>query len=73
MYNNFCERIFQMPMKPRELVRILKQNGFVEKSQQGSHLKMYNPITRVTIPIPIHAKEMKKGIELAILRKAGIR
>ena len=53
-----------MPMKPRELVRILKQNGFFEKSQQGSHLKMYNPETHVTIPIPIHAREMKKGLNM---------
>ena len=62
-----------MPLKPRELVKILKQNGFIEKSQQGSHLKMYNPITKVTIPIPINAREMKKGIEIAILKKARIK
>ncbi|WP_334352035.1 type II toxin-antitoxin system HicA family toxin [Companilactobacillus sp. HBUAS56257] len=61
-----------MPMKPRELVRILKRNGFIEKSQQGLHLKMYNPLTKVTIPIPIHAREIKKGIEHAILKKAGL-
>lgn len=62
-----------MPLKPKELVRILKQNGFIEKSQQGSHLKMYNPVMKVTIPIPIHAREMKKGIQYAILKKAGLR
>lgn len=34
---------------------------------------MYNPVTKVTIPIPIHAREMEKGIEHAILRKAGLK
>lgn len=62
-----------MTLKPRELVRSLKQNGFIEKSQQGSHLKMYNPKTKVTIPIQIHAREMKKGILHAILKKAGLK
>lgn len=69
-----------MPMKPLELVRLLKKNGFIEVSQRGSHLKMYNPVTKVSIPIPkvsipipIHAREMKKGIENAILKRAGLK
>lgn len=61
-----------MTMKPRELVKLLKHYGFVEKSQRGSHLKMYNPVTKVTIPVLIHAKEMKKETEQAILKKTGI-
>lgn len=60
-----------MPLKPKDLVRVLKQNGFIKKSQWGSHLKMYNPRTGVNIPIPIHTKEMKKGLVYAILKKAG--
>ncbi|MQS76262.1 type II toxin-antitoxin system HicA family toxin [Companilactobacillus halodurans] len=62
-----------MPMKPRELIRVLMQNGFIEKSQRGSHLKMYNPFTNVTVLIPIHAREMKKGTENAILKQAGLK
>ncbi|WP_125762254.1 type II toxin-antitoxin system HicA family toxin [Companilactobacillus hulinensis] len=62
-----------MTMKPRELVRLLKQHGFIEKSQRGSHLKMYNPVTKISIPIPIHSKELKKRLEQSILRKARIR
>lgn len=59
-------------MKPRELVRLLKKNGFIEVSQRGLHLKLFNPETKVTIPVPIHAREMKVGIEKAILKQAGI-
>jgi len=61
-----------MTMKPRELVKLLKENGFIEVSQRGAHLKLFNPKTQVTIPVPIHAKEMKIGLEHAILKQAGI-
>ncbi|RMC48913.1 type II toxin-antitoxin system HicA family toxin [Lactobacillus sp. ESL0228] len=62
-----------MPMKPREIVKLLKSNGFKEKSQRGSHLKLYNPNTNVTVFVPIHAKELKKGLEQAIFREAGLK
>ncbi|MFN5513944.1 MAG: type II toxin-antitoxin system HicA family toxin [Cyanobacteriota bacterium] len=36
-----------MPKSPRltakEVIRLLKQNGFIEVSQTGSHLKLFNP------------------------------
>ncbi|MFC6294024.1 type II toxin-antitoxin system HicA family toxin [Lactiplantibacillus daoliensis] len=48
-------------MKPRQIVKLLKENGFIEKSQNGSsHLKMFNPSTKVTVMVPIHAKELAK-------------
>ena len=56
-----------------EIIKILKKQGFVKKSQNGSHLKMYNPITNVTIPVTIHPKEMKKGLEQRILKEAGLK
>ena len=31
-----------MPMTPRELIVLLKHNGFEEVSQNGSHVKMKN-------------------------------
>ncbi|MBH9989449.1 type II toxin-antitoxin system HicA family toxin [Lactobacillus sp. M0392] len=55
------------------MIKILKKQGFVKKSQNGSHLKMYNPITNVTIPVTIHPKEMKKGLEQRILKEAGLK
>ena len=62
-----------MTKTPGEIIKILKKQGFVKKSQNGSHLKMYNPITNVTIPVPIHSKEMKKGLEQRILKEAGLK
>ncbi|WP_353989476.1 type II toxin-antitoxin system HicA family toxin [Pediococcus argentinicus] len=62
-----------MPMKPRQMIRLLKKHGFIEKSQNGSsHLKMYNSENNTTVMIPIHAKELGKGLEKAILKEANI-
>lgn len=60
-------------MKPKEIIKLLKSKGFIEKSQRGSHLKLYNPHTNVTVFVPIHAKELKKGLEQAILKEAGLK
>ncbi|WP_334468906.1 type II toxin-antitoxin system HicA family toxin [Levilactobacillus sp. HBUAS67488] len=61
-------------MKPRQMVRLLEKNGFIAKSQNGSsHLKLYNPQTGKIVMVPIHAKELGKGLEHAILREAGIK
>lgn len=31
-----------MPLTPREMIKLLKKNGFEEISQNGSHVKMKN-------------------------------
>ena len=62
-----------MPIKPREMIKLLKENGFVEVSQNGSHKKMFNSKTNKTIIVPIHSKELKKGTEQAILKDAGLK
>ncbi len=62
-----------MPMTPREMVRLLIQNGFVEVSQNGSHKKLFNETTNKTIIVPYHSKELKKGLEQSILKQAGLR
>ncbi|MCF6160394.1 MULTISPECIES: type II toxin-antitoxin system HicA family toxin [Furfurilactobacillus] len=62
-----------MPMKPREMIKLLKNNGFRKKSQNSSsHLKMYNAVTNTTVIVPIHAKELGRGLEAEILKEAGI-
>ena len=62
-----------MPMKPREMIRLLIDNGFIEVSQNGSHKKMFNPTTNKMIVVPMHSKELKKGTEQGILKEAGLK
>ena len=62
-----------MPMTPREMIKLLKNNGFEEIGRNGSHIKLRNPKTGKTIIVPYHAKDLKKGLEQGILKQAGIK
>lgn len=62
-----------MPMTPREMIKYLQNNGFGTISQNGSHVKMRNKNTNRQVIIPYHAKTMKKGLEQAILKEAGLK
>ena len=62
-----------MPMTSREMLKFLKNNGFVTVSQNGSHIKLRNPDTDRTVIVPYHSNDLKKGIEQAILKQAGLK
>lgn len=62
-----------MPMTSREMITHLKKNGFEIISQNGSHVKMYNPQTGKTVIVPYHCKDLKKGMEQVILKQAGLK
>ena len=62
-----------MPKTTREILKILKENGFVEKGQRGSHIKMYNKETNKTTMVPRKNKDVKIGTEKEIWRQAGLK
>ena len=62
-----------MPMTPTEMIKHLKKNGFIAVSQNGSHVKLYNSETGKTVIVPYHSKDLKKGLEQAILKQAGLK
>ncbi len=62
-----------MPLTPKELIRILEQNGYVQVSQNGSHKKLLNKELNKTVIVPYHSKELKKGLEQAILKQTGLK
>jgi len=55
------------------MVKLLHKNNFQTISQNGSHVKLYNSDTNVTIIVPYHNKTLKKGLENAILKQAGLK
>ena len=57
--------------KPKEVLSILQKLGFVRKRQTGSHVVMYNPNLKVNIAVPIHAKDLKRGLLLGITKQAN--
>ncbi len=62
-----------MPMTSREMIKLLSQNGFEKVSQNGSHVKMKNRETGKQVIVPYHTKALKKGMEQAILKEAGLK
>ena len=61
-----------MPLTSKELIKKLKKHGFEIVSQNGSHVKLYNKKTNKTLIVPYHSKDLKKGLEHAILKQAGL-
>ena len=61
-----------MPMTPKEMIKHLKKNGFEEIRQNDSHITMKNHTTGISVVVPYHSKSMKKGLEQAILKQAGL-
>ena len=59
-----------MPMTSKEMIAHLKKNGFKVISQNGSHVKMFNS---QTVIVPYHCKDLKKGMEQAIFKQAGVK
>jgi predicted RNA binding protein YcfA (HicA-like mRNA interferase family) len=55
------------------MIKLLKKNGFRQVSQNGSHVKLKNVITKRQVIVPYHSKAMKKGLEQAILKEAGLK
>ncbi|MFT8556027.1 type II toxin-antitoxin system HicA family toxin [Liquorilactobacillus hordei] len=59
-----------MPMKTRDFVKLLKANGFKKVSQAGSHAKFVKDDK--TVIVPMHARELPKGIEHSMRKQAGL-
>ena len=62
-----------MPMTPKEIIKLLVKNGFEWVGGNGSHRKYLNSETNITVIVPFHSKELKKGTEQKILKDAGLK
>ena len=53
------------------MIKKLTDIGFVIISQNGSHVKLRNPDTGMTLIVPMHSKDLKKGLEQKINKMVG--
>jgi len=61
-------------MKCSQLLKKLKQAGWFEVRQSGSHIIMEHPEKKEQIVFPNHGSaEMGKGLEMKIKKQAGLR
>ena len=61
-----------MNLTARFLIKLLEQHGFLFKRSKGSHQVYFNEKENITVVVPVHAKDLKKGTFLAILKQANI-
>lgn len=57
-------------LKPKEMIKILEERGFVFVRQKGSHRLYIKGDLRVTVPY--HNKDLKPGTLRDILKQAEI-
>ena len=62
-----------MPMTPKQMIKLLKMNGFIEVRQNGFHKFFVNKETNHRTTIPYHSKVLTKGMEQAILKQTGLK
>ena len=55
----------------REIVGAFKRAGYVQAGQKGSHIKLWNPKTELTLIIPDH-REVDRWTLHGILKSAGM-
>ena len=61
-----------MPMSSKEMLKLLKENGFEVISQNGSHVKLKNSETGKTVIVPYHSKDLKRVWSRQYLNRQGL-
>lgn len=59
-------------LSSREVVRLLREHGFQEDRQKGSHLVLYHPGDGRRAVVPVGRKDVPIGTLKSILKEAGI-
>lgn len=61
-------------MKCSEALKILTKDGWYQKSQKGSHIKLVHDDIDDVIIFPNHgSQELGKGLQKKLFKQAGIR
>lgn len=62
-----------MPMKPREMEKLILADGWIFKSQEGSHKNYIHPKKPGKVTIPFHkGHDLSRKTELSIKKQAGL-
>ncbi|MBO5606083.1 MAG: type II toxin-antitoxin system HicA family toxin [Acidaminococcaceae bacterium] len=61
-----------MPKKPKEMEKEILKDGWVFKSQEGSHRHYVHPTKPGKVTIPFHCKELSKIVEKSIRKQAQL-
>ena len=60
-----------MPMTSKNMEKLILADGWILKSQVGSHRQYIHPTKKGKVTIPSHSNDLKKAMDLSILRQVG--
>ena len=66
---NICEEVFLL--KDKDLLKLLKQNGWVENRIHGSHHILQKDGKTETVPV--HGRDVPTGLLDKILKRTGLK
>lgn len=61
-----------VPLKPREVEKILLSNGFIVNVSKSSHRHYFNPETKAHTTVPFHSREIAIGTLRSIIRQSKL-
>ena len=61
-----------VPLKPRQIERILLHQGFVVNVSKSSHRQYYHPKTKAHATVPFHTKDVAIGTLRSIVRQSQL-
>jgi len=59
-------------LTPKKLLKILLKAGFKIDHVTGSHYILYNSISKKTVTLPFHNKDLPKGTLRSIIKSAEL-
>ena len=59
-------------LSAREVMRALERGGFYHHHTRGSHYYFKHPDRERPVPVPYHARDIKRGLLRAIIKQAGM-
>lgn len=60
-------------MTSKEVLKLLRQDGWHEKAQKGSHLQLIHDFKKGKVTIPMHSGHLSPATLNSILKQAGLK
>lgn len=60
-------------MTAKEVLKILKTDGWLQSNVRGSHIQLIHPTKRGKVTVPLHSGDIPKGTLNSIWKQAGLK
>lgn len=60
-------------MTAKEVIKILKSDGWTEVRSRGSHIQLKHPSKKGLVTVPMHSGDIPRGTLNSILKQAGLK